>query len=84
MLIAGPLADRVFEPALSPTGSLAPVFGTFVGVGPGSGMGLMFVITGILAALTGLVGYSFPVIRNAEDILPDHDAQIIKPLQEPT
>jgi len=84
MLIAGPLADRVFEPALSPTGSLAPAFGTFVGVGPGSGMGLMFVIAGILAALTGLVGYSFPVIRNAEDILPDHDAQVIKPLQEQT
>jgi len=76
MLIAGPLADRVFEPAMSPAGSLAPFFGTFVGSGPGSGMALMFVITGVLAALTGLAGYFVPVVRNAENILPDHDAPV--------
>jgi len=36
----------------------------------------MFVITGILTALAGLAGYLFPAIRNAEDILPDHDFQV--------
>ena len=36
-------------------------------------MGLVFVFTGVLAALVGLSGYFFPAIRNAEDILPDHD-----------
>jgi len=81
MLIAGPLADRIFEPAMASNGSLAPAFGLFVGVGPGSGMALMFVISGILGALTGLVGYSIRIIRNAEDILPDHDVQIAR-LQE--
>jgi hypothetical protein len=25
-------------------------------------------------ALIGLAGYLFPAVRNAEDILPDHDA----------
>ena len=37
-------------------------------------MGLMFVFTGILGALIGLSGYLFPAVRNAEDLLPDHDA----------
>jgi len=31
-------------------------------------------LTGILGALVGLGGYAFPVVRNAEDILPDHQA----------
>jgi hypothetical protein len=26
-----------------------------------------------MVALVGLVSYLFPVVRNAEDILPDHD-----------
>jgi len=79
MLLAGPLADRVFEPAMASTGSLAPAFGALVGNGPGSGMALMFIISGILASITGLVGYSVYVIRNAEDILPDHDVVVARP-----
>lgn len=75
MLLSGPLADRVFEPAMSSHGSLSPVFGSFVGIGSGSGMALLFVFAGVLSALTGLAGYFFKVIRNAETILPDHDAQ---------
>ena len=76
MLLAGPLADRVFEPAMSPNGSLVTVFGSFVGIGAGSGMALLFVFAGLLSALTGLAGYFFKVIRNAETLLPDYDAQV--------
>ncbi len=79
MLLAGPLADRVFEPAMMPGGALAPVFGGLVGTGPGAGMGLMLVIFGILGALVGLSGYAFNAIRNAEDLLPDHSAEAPKP-----
>jgi len=77
-LLAGPLADRVLEPAMAEGGSLAPVFSWLVGTGTGAGMGLLFVFTGLLAALTGLSGYLFPVVRNAEDILPDHDAVVVQ------
>ena len=75
-LLAGPLADRVLEPAMAEGGSLAPVFSWLVGTGTGAGIALLFVFTGLLAALTGLSGYLFPVVRNAEDILPDHDAVV--------
>jgi DHA3 family macrolide efflux protein-like MFS transporter len=72
-LLSGPLADQVLEPAMAEGGSLAPVFGWLVGTGTGAGIGLQFVVAGVLAALAGLGGYLFPVVRNAEDILPDHD-----------
>jgi DHA3 family macrolide efflux protein-like MFS transporter len=75
MLLAGPLADRFFEPAMMPSGSLAATFGGLVGTGPGAGMSVMFVISGILGAFVGLAGYLVPVVRNAEDILPDHEAK---------
>ncbi len=75
-VLSGLLADRVFEPGLSSAdGSLAATFGPLVGVGPGAGMSLMFIIAGFLTLIVGVVGYLTPVIRNAEDILPDHDAR---------
>jgi MFS family permease len=71
MLIAGPLADYVFEPSMMPQGSLAPVFGGLVGTGPGAGMSLMLVAAGFIGTIAGLGAYSFRSLRNAEDILPD-------------
>ncbi|MBZ0280900.1 MAG: MFS transporter [Anaerolineae bacterium] len=75
ILVAGPLADRVFEPGMREGGNLAPIFGGLVGVGPGAGMALLLVITGVLTVLVSGGAYFIPVIRNAEDILPDHDAK---------
>lgn len=76
MLLAGPLADRVFEPAMATGGGLAKTFGPLVGTGVGSGMALMFVIVGILGAAVSLSAYLVRVIRNAEDLLPDHDKHV--------
>lgn len=73
-LAAGPLADRVFEPAMQPGGSLAPAFGWLVGTGDGAGMGLMVALTGLAAASAGVVGYAVRAVRDVEEILPDHDA----------
>jgi hypothetical protein len=36
-------------------------------------MGLLIIFTGLLSALVGLAGYLVPAVRDAEDILPDHD-----------
>lgn len=71
-LVAGPLADRFFEPAMRSGGALAPLLGWLVGTGPGAGMGLLIVLTGTIGVGIGLAGYAIPAIRNAEDILPDH------------
>jgi MFS family permease len=73
-LIAGPLVDLLLEPAMAEGGMLADTWGWLLGVGAGAGMGLLFVIGGLLASLIGLVGYTVPAVRDAEDILPDHDS----------
>lgn len=74
ILLAGPLADRVFEPALREGGSLVNTFGGLVGVGPGAGMALLTIICGVIIMVIVAIAYRIPAIRNAEDILPDHDA----------
>jgi len=74
MLVAGPLADFVFEPAMRPGGSLSNRFAWLVGQQPGAGMALLFILSGLLATAVGVIGYLVPVVRDAEIILPDHDA----------
>ena len=70
-LLAGPLADRVFEPAMMPGGALAGTLGAVFGTGRGAGIGLVIVIGGVLAIVNGVVGYLIRPIREIETILPD-------------
>lgn len=72
-IIAGTLADYVFEPQMRATTALSQIFGGLVGAGPGAGMGLIIFAAGTLTILAGAAGYFIPVIHNAETILPDHD-----------
>jgi MFS transporter, DHA3 family, macrolide efflux protein len=72
-IIAGTLADFLLEPALRTDSGLAELVGPLVGRGPGAGMGLLMVLCGVGAALVALGGYCIPIIRNVEDVLPDHD-----------
>ncbi|MBX3066554.1 MAG: MFS transporter [Anaerolineae bacterium] len=72
MLLAGPLADRVFEPAMQPNGALVGVFGALVGVGAGAGIAVMILLTSAAEAAIGVVGYATPAVRHIETILPDH------------
>jgi MFS family permease len=76
MLASGPLADKVFGPAMMPAGRLAPVFGWLTGTGKGAGISLMFVWAGLAGAVVGLVGYLIPSIRNVEQLIADHDVAI--------
>jgi hypothetical protein len=55
-------------------GALTGSFGWLSGVGPGAGMALIVMFAGIAATIVGLGGYAVPVVRQAEELLPDHDA----------
>ena len=79
-LIAGLLADYVLEPAMSTPGGLSLSLGGLIPPGPGAGMGLLIILGSLGGLLAGLTGYFVSAIRNAEDILPDHDAA---PISEP-
>lgn len=74
MLITGPLADRVFEPAMrAGTGPLASFFAPITGTGVGAGMSAIMVIAGAGVVVTSLISYLNPLVRNVETMLPDHD-----------
>lgn len=79
-MIAGPLADNVFKPLLAEGGALAGSVGLVLGVGPGRGTGLMFVVIGFLAILAAGSGYLNPRVRKVEDELPDAIEE--KPVEE--
>ncbi|HEX3131052.1 MAG TPA: MFS transporter [Thermoanaerobaculia bacterium] len=69
---AGPLADKVFIPLLLPGGALADTaIGRLVGVGPGRGIGLMFLTFAAVPGLAALWGFLNPRVRNVEAELPD-------------
>jgi hypothetical protein len=68
---AGTLADQVFEPLMAEGGRLAGVLGSLLGVGPGRGIGLMFVLAGSLYMLLALLIFLHPRIRRLELELPD-------------
>ncbi|MFH2071296.1 MAG: MFS transporter [Actinomycetota bacterium] len=81
ILAAGPLADHVFEPLLASGGALAGSVGSVIGTGPGRGIALLIILSGVLTSLLGVAGWLHPRVRNLEaelpDMLPD-DATVAK------
>ena len=79
-LTAGPLADLVFTPMLSEGGVLSNTFiAQMVGVGPGRGIGLIFIIAGLGTILITWLAYSNPKIRHIEtsilDVIKDQEPE---------
>ena len=75
MAVAGPLADKVFEPALkSDVHWLSRIFGSIFGKSAGAGMSLIIFISGMLVAGVGVGAYRSYRVRNVEELIPDHDA----------
>ncbi|HEV8581050.1 MAG TPA: MFS transporter [Thermoanaerobaculia bacterium] len=78
-LIAGPLADRVFEPMLIPGGALADSVGRVIGVGEGRGVGFLFVLLGAMVlVVVGLASLN-PRLRRLESEIPDALPERISP-----
>lgn len=73
--IAGPLADKVFGPLLVIGGPLAPTVGRVLGVGPGRGIGLLFIILGTFVVLISASAFLSPRLRLVEEELPDATSQ---------
>jgi len=71
LLGAGPLADFVFEPLMKPGGPLAGSVGSLIGTGFGRGYALLYLILGVMVVVATTVASRIPVLRRAEDDLPD-------------
>jgi MFS family permease len=70
-LVAGPLADFVFEPLMSVNGLLAGSIGQIIGTGKGRGIALLFIVMGALTMVATVAAYQYPRLRLVEDELPD-------------
>ncbi|MBP1577156.1 MAG: MFS transporter [Oscillospiraceae bacterium] len=64
ILLGGLLADKVFEPFMRADSAVSDALGRIVGRGAGSGMAVMFLITGTLGALFSLFAYHQKDIRD--------------------
>ncbi|MER7272758.1 MFS transporter, partial [Micromonospora carbonacea] len=69
--LVAPFAARVAEPLLLPGGALAGTVGAVIGVGPGRGHGLLYVVFGVCIALTALVALATPALARFDDEVPD-------------
>ncbi|MGC4807910.1 amino acid adenylation domain-containing protein [Micromonospora sp. DT233] len=69
--LVAPLAARAAEPLLLPGGALAGTVGAVIGVGPGRGHGLLYLVFGVCIALTALVALATPVLSRFDDEVPD-------------
>jgi MFS family permease len=69
LVAIGPLADTVFEPAVrQPVWAVfAPIFGTE----KGAGMGLLISLAGMLVAVSSILFYAWPAVRQMEAKIPD-------------
>lgn len=73
VLIAGPIADYIFEPAMVSEGFLAPIFGWLFGTGKGSGIAVLYVVCSLAMLVVGLCGYAFRGLRDLEQTVPARD-----------
>ena len=65
----------MLEPAMRGDTALAHTFGWMVGTGPGAGIGLLFVIVGVLGAGVGVAGFLNRNVREVETLVPDHEPE---------
>ena len=80
ILIAGPLADNVFEPLFMQNGALASTIGKLIGTGAGRGTGFFFILIGLAIVLTTLFAYTYRPLRDVERDIPDAIPDV-KPLE---
>jgi MFS family permease len=78
-LISGPLADKVFEPAVGRSGW--DIVSPFVGSAAGAGMGLIMLICGIVTVAVSVIAYVVPMIRHMEAALPDYKAEAVEEVE---
>ncbi len=72
MLMVGPLADLWLEPAMQSDSAVAALFGGLVGTEAGSGMSLIMIFSGLAMVVVAIVAFYIPVVRNVEELMPDH------------
>ncbi|MGE5827889.1 MAG: MFS transporter, partial [Micromonosporaceae bacterium] len=64
-------ASGLLEPLMAPGGALAGTLGQVIGTGPGRGLGLSFVLFGVLMTVNALLGLTIRRLRRLDLEMPD-------------
>ncbi|EAZ90637.1 MFS transporter [Crocosphaera chwakensis] len=78
LIIGGPMADYIFEPAMEKGTVFANLLGGLFGTGNGAGMALQCALLSAIGVLLCLLGYRLPLLQNLEENLPDCDYNSLK------
>jgi len=70
-LLSGPLSEKIFIPGMIEGGAIAARYGNILGVGPERGIGLMYILFGLIYMLAGQFILLYPRLRRIELELPD-------------
>jgi len=73
-LLAGPLAENIFEPWITSGSALSHKLSPLLGSEPGRGIGLMFILMGLSKIAISVLAYLNPHVRLIEDELSDVSA----------
>ncbi len=65
-LIAGPLADQVFEPLMQSHHPIATLSHTIVGTDKGAGMAILYILTSLGLIGVGAIGFMTPALQKIE------------------
>ena len=69
--LLAPLGTALFEPLLAPGEALAGSVGTVIGVGPGRGIGLAYLVFGVMLAVVTGGGFLIKALRRFDTEVPD-------------
>ncbi len=73
-VLAGPMADKIFEPLMVSEGALGSRFiGNLIGAGAGRGIGLIFILCGILLIVVCILMLINKMVTSIEDRLPSYE-----------
>lgn len=65
-LVAGPLSDRLFEPAMTSSSLLQSLFAPIFSTAPGAGIALLYVSSATAMLLVGVLGFRAPQLGRLE------------------
>jgi MFS family permease len=69
--LVAPYGARLFNPLMVRGGALSAAFGPVLGVGPGRGIGLMYLLFAVAMALLVLIALRTPVLARFDEQVPD-------------
>jgi hypothetical protein len=80
--VLAPLWAHLFGAMLTPHGRLSGTVGAVIGTGPGRGIGFMYVVFGLVMAVSSLLAARYGRVSRFDDEVPDAIADDLVGLQE--